>query len=408
MSNCTKCKSSKKDGLIGCEGICNKWFHYSCVNFTENEFKLLEKNKNLFYLCDTCKCSCQVLEKSVFNNVKKNITGLADDIATLCANFEKFSVIQSQNLNSEIEKIKVDLRTHFENEFQELKKSLIEGNSISTSGNKNYAAAMKNSSTVILQPKDVKQNISVTKSDVLHAVDPVKSGVAVSNTKMGRNGSLIIKCPNKDDVDKISVIAADKLSEKYVVKELPQLKPRVKVVGISGDELIKDDMLPNYIVNQNKDLFSDTAACEVITWSALKNKKGNNTSNKPANTVRYQAIIQVDITAYNNILKNGYLIIGLDYCMVYDAVEIRRCFNCCGYHHFSKQCSQRMPTCPRCAERHVVKDCNSENLKCVNCVVLNGRQKDKVDVEHAAWDLANCSAYQRATSDFKRNILSIQ
>ena len=72
MSNCCKCKSSKRDGLVGCEGSCNKWFHHSCINLSDSEFKLLEKSKNLFHLCDSCKTSCEIVEKSHLTNLGKN------------------------------------------------------------------------------------------------------------------------------------------------------------------------------------------------------------------------------------------------------------------------------------------------------------------------------------------------
>ncbi|KAJ3643996.1 hypothetical protein Zmor_026673 [Zophobas morio] len=127
--------------------------------------------------------------------------------------------------------------------------------------------------------------------DVLQAVDPIKSGVVVSNTKSGFNGSLIIKCPNKEDVTKIADIAKDKLSEKYVVKELPNLKPRIKVVGIIREELLKDNMVANYIVTQNQSLFAGAPACDVINYAPLK-------KNSNGKTKRYVAIIQLDNIAY--------------------------------------------------------------------------------------------------------------
>jgi hypothetical protein len=99
---------------------------------------------------------------------------------------------------------------------------------------------------------------------------------------------------------------------------------------------------------------------------------------------------------------------GLDYCTVYDAVELRRCFNCCGFHHFSKQCHVTVPTCPKCAGAHSVKSCTNEKLKCTNFVQLNAHLKEQNPVDHAAWDLSNCNAYKKAVSDFKRDILSIQ
>ena len=65
----------------------------------------------------------------------------------------------------------------------------------------------------MLLPKNQNQNIAVTKTDVLLAVDPVTAGVTFSDTKPSKNGNLIIKCINQEDATKISNIATDKLSE---------------------------------------------------------------------------------------------------------------------------------------------------------------------------------------------------
>lgn len=63
MTGCAKCKYEKNEGLVGCEGICSKWFHYSCTGLTNLEFGMLTKSNNLFFLCDICKKKCDILEK---------------------------------------------------------------------------------------------------------------------------------------------------------------------------------------------------------------------------------------------------------------------------------------------------------------------------------------------------------
>lgn len=53
-------------------------------------------------------------------------------------------------------------------------------------------------------------------------------------------------------------------------------------------------------------------------------------------------------------------------CRVRDYVGILRCFKCCGYWHFAKDCVKK-ETCGLCAEQHMTKDYSSLIRKYVNC-----------------------------------------
>ncbi|CAD6210656.1 GSCOCG00012789001-RA-CDS, partial [Cotesia congregata] len=47
-------------------------------------------------------------------------------------------------------------------------------------------------------------------------------------------------------------------------------------------------------------------------------------------------------------------------------VSILRCYKCCGYHHFAKDC-QSEAVCRKCAGKHKEEECKSNLKKCVNC-----------------------------------------
>jgi hypothetical protein len=42
----------------------------------------------------------------------------------------------------------------------------------------------------------------------------------------------------------------------------------------------------------------------------------------------FQAIMEIDRLAYETVMKLGGLVVGYDHCVVYDALEVSRCFNC--------------------------------------------------------------------------------
>lgn len=88
MSDCAKCKTAKRDGLVGCEASCSKWFHFSSVNLTESEFRLLEKSKNLSYFCDRCRKNCEFERKDEFERLERSIVEMNDHIAALNDNYQ--------------------------------------------------------------------------------------------------------------------------------------------------------------------------------------------------------------------------------------------------------------------------------------------------------------------------------
>ncbi|CAH1114830.1 unnamed protein product [Psylliodes chrysocephalus] len=175
------------------------------------------------------------------------------------------------------------------------------------------------------------------------------------------------------------------LGDKYDVKSISSLHPRIKIAYMC--EKFDDDTLLDYLKQQNKSCFTENSASKIIYVKPyLKNSK-----------LFFQAVVQVDANTYHKAMKLGKLTVGFDFdCPVYCAVEPRRCFNCWGLHHLSNQCSKKDPTCPKCASNHDVKDCNSASLKCVNCVNLKSNHNINISVDHVAWD-KECHFYKRGT-----------
>ena len=89
----------------------------------------------------------------------------------------------------------------------------------------------------------------------------------------------------------------------------------------------------------------------------------------------------------------------------YDAVEIKRCYQCNGFNHTSKTCKSKEPSCPRCAESHLLKDCNAVELKCSNCAAFNRKNHNEdLNVDHAVWEYQKCISYQRMLEKIKQDV----
>ncbi|KAJ3641869.1 hypothetical protein Zmor_028339, partial [Zophobas morio] len=60
----------------------------------------------------------------------------------------------------------------------------------------------------------------------------------------------------------------------------------------------------------------------------------------------------------------GGLFVGYDYCSVFDALEVTRCYKCNKFGHSSQSCKAK-EVCPRCSEGHKLVDCKATTLKVV-------------------------------------------
>lgn len=204
---------------------------------------------------------------------------------------------------------------------------------------------------------------------------------------------MVISC-DTDESSKFKNLVNERLGDKYVVKQLASFNPRVKVVGIS--EKLEDEVLLNYIKVQNKSLISATSECKLVNLKPVRK-----------NHRIYQAILQVDKSTYDRMLNCGKLFVGYDYCSIYDAIDIRRCFKCCGFHHVANQCTNNTHICPKCSGNHTLKECNADFVKCTLCMKLKSSLNKDINVNHAVWDL-NCTVYKQALQKFRSNVLGTE
>lgn len=409
MSNCAKCKLKKSDGFVGCEGSCGKWFHHTCIGLNLTDFSVLEKCKNLLYVCDPCRIKCEVVDKTKVDQYTSNLTLVNEKILEMSEHFEKILDTKIKELSSSI---KLQTEHYFKNEvlpiirecnevivpkIHELhpKLDLLATQETHAPKNISYASAVQNKPAFVVQPKDKTQRVHVTKADMLKNIDPVESNITFSSLKKVSNGGLVINCINSDECEKFKALANTKLCGNYEVKEVMPLNPRIKVVGIS--EQASGDAILKYIKSQNKDIFADNSICEFLNLKPLKKNKH-----------MYQATLQIDKVSYNKVMAQGKLFVGYDYCTVFDAIELRRCYKCNGFHHNAAKCSSNVTYCPRCAQNHKLEDCQSNIENCINCINLNKKKADSnVNVNHTVWN-SNCTAYKQELDKLRSSILNPQ
>ena len=169
----------------------------------------------------------------------------------------------------------------------------------------------------------------------------------------------------------------------------------VKIVGLSSN-ISETDLseLFEFVVKTNSNSFNLNSICNVVkVYPTRKNEK------------IFQAVIELDRTTYEHVIRLDFILVGYDYCKVYDAHELRRCFKCSEFNHSSRYCKKQR-ACPKCSEDHDLRDCKSEILHCMNCVKLEKTLNAEIDKNHAVWD-PRCTVYKSTMDALKQNILAI-
>lgn len=148
-------------------------------------------------------------------------------------------------------------------------------------------------------------------------------------------------------------------------------------MGIS-DILTKDNIV-NAIKAQNNIVFKSITCFKIFE----SHKKRNS----------FNAILEVDGDAFKKIMEIGKINVEWNRCMVYEKVDVLRCFKCWGYNHKSSVC-KKDACCFKCGGfDHVAKECVITSSVCLNCDrAKKNLNLDSIDVNHDTLSV-NCPIY---------------
>lgn len=251
---------------------------------------------------------------------------------------------------------------------------------------KSYSGAVKKNqeSVLIIKPKDADENNSSenTKRDI-KKIDISKLGVGITKMKKVTKGAIVVGCENKSQAEKLKQEVVKDMGEKYEIQAPKKGKLKVKIFDVDKEDCENEQHFWQTIVEQNG-LEKNTIEGRIIYKAAKENSK--------MTTV----IAEVNAGTREKFTQLEKLKIGWNICKIQDYVGILRCFKCCGYYHFAKDCTKR-ETCGNCAEQHATKDCRSESRKCINC-------EDKIRVFKIKNLKSDHSAYDNKCPCFKREL----
>jgi hypothetical protein len=258
-----------------------------------------------------------------------------------------------------------------------------------------YADTLKTNkeAVMIVKPKNKKQKNDKTKSDLKNMINP--NDTPINGLINAKEGSVILKCKKKEDIDKIKQIVESNLSEIYETKIPVSKNPRLKIIGLNEKPSNNEEILET-LRRQNEEFFDDSCDTKVITVIEMRNNKGKN---------YFNLIIEVNPKIYKKIMAIEDVKINFDFsrCKVFDALYVRRCLKCCSLDgHSAKDCKKEI-VCYQCSGNHKRAACRKQMNKCVNCDNANKTFNLQLDTAHSALD-RNCPVYQR---EFKKRSRTI-
>ncbi|KAJ3659460.1 hypothetical protein Zmor_011149 [Zophobas morio] len=355
---------------VSCSGICNKRFHSQCVDITTAVMKYLNSVPGLSWKCSDCVRKCFYLDHTGLNKLLE----------------DKHSEMLN-SLNSVFDTLKTDFNKIADEKIRMLHQSEMDSATVPS-----YSKILKDKTqpAVIIKPKNIIQTTTLTKSDIRDNINPLESQLSFTKIKNTQSGGVLIGFPSKEENDRFKKRATDKLGANYEIHEIKGVQPRIKIVGLSQEypetELI--NFLEHSVKSKSFSLNYHPECKLLKQWPTKKNSKV------------YQAVLQIDQSTYDLIMKAGGIFIGYDYCYAYDAIDIVRCFNCNGFNHSSRNCRQPK-SCPKCGLEHSVSDCKAQTLNCINCKKATKDSDTQHNTNHAAWD-NRCPVYQAAVDQFKK------
>lgn len=397
-------------GVMVCSGGCGKVFCYSCSKLKKTETKVISENKNIKWFCNQCdinnihtmfveikhmihkineeKVKQSEIEATVNFSVQNGIRKIKKDI------MENLYLKIKEDIQMECEKLKNDMSKEISEDFEKktsdimAKKNIDSNNNNNNSGNRNISYAQivqDNEKKIILKPKNKEKRNKEIKDKLKNVVEPTQG--LINNVKELNSGGLVIECSSKEAFDTVQKELNDKIGQEYEVGGVHMAnKKYFKIIGLTND--ISEDRLIECIKKQN-------ATCEEKEFKVIK--KYTNTNTRREN---YSAIIETDVNTYDNLVNNKKIRVEYDMCRVFTCEQtILRCFKCLGFNHKAINCTNRK-ACGKCGGTHEIKDCISNDVKCINCEELVKKGILKVKIDHYAFS-RNCPAMQKYVKENK-------
>lgn len=249
----------------------------------------------------------------------------------------------------------------------------------------------QNIPNLIIKPKG-QQGSEITKTDVMTQIKPAEINIGINKIRCGKSGSLIVKCNDMKNLQKLKNEVTQRLNDYYEVEETKLRNPQIKIVGYSDNEEITIEELERAIKNQNSFIPED----EFFKVTYIKETKLNTKI----------IFAECSPSVYQIIMFHKKVCIGWERYPVYENLSLKQCFKCNGFYHKNTVCPNKT-ICSYCGGEHEKKDCElvatKQGMKCINCEHSNQKYKTSHNLSHQATD-PECPTYKYHVEVMKSKI----
>lgn len=346
---CVTCKKqTTEDKYYDCD-LCMQKTHKTCASLSASEVKCMPLQKRiLVLLCNDCK---------VFLSKAPMMTTLLEQMNT-----------ELIGLKNEVGELRSELRDGNNSQPALISRSYSQALAVNTNNHPKTHVKIQ-APSIIIKPKH-KQSSGKTAQALREKIQPNKLKIGIKQVKETKQGNVIVKCTEGEDIKKLKQAAIECLSNEYDIEDPKLNLPRMKIIGYNGNE--SKEELENSIRQQNK-WIEDSETLQ-ITYIKITNKEN-------ANTIFFEC----SPALYWKLMDTKKLFVGWQSCLVYENLSVTRCFKCQGYRHRGRDCPNNI-ACEFCAGEHEKDNCPKQAKLCKNCVNANSEYKLNHDVVHTAAD----------------------
>lgn len=353
---CEICNTRQKS-VYQCDK-CNRQLCKTCGNLSASEAKVLELKgeRTLKFECPTClKFDTHMLLRNIIEN-KEKIIASKDEIIVLLKQKIEDSDSNQKPLFCDI-----------------LKKP-------TTTSTINQAFVPKSVPHLIIKPKK-KQNADKIRSDIHKSINPAELKICINGTRNTKNGSLLVKCSNRSDIETLRKEMENKLDTDYEIQVSKMRKPRFKIIGYTKNT--EDDLNYKLIESNIREQNDFIQTNDELQVTFVKKNRNDKT---------YTIYGDCSPPLFHKFMRMKKVFINWERYPVYEDISIQRCYNCQEFYHKNDACPNEKK-CEYCSGSHSLKDCPKVQKKCTNCVKANAKFNLKYNVDHEASD-SKCPAYE--------------
>lgn len=419
--SCSQCNQpcKRNDWTRECVS-CEKMFHEKCIEHAKKIYDLPNKNEvynNVVgplsdrWWCDDCNKNASfsivgiAVKVSFILKKLEEMERKHEESEGLSAHFERSQIENMKTLKSDNDKILAELNVLKNKVNSNVNKKTdvsFPNGSFADVVNKNKN--MISGQSLTIKPKIAEKTVSETRQ-ALGTLDSKKFGV-IGAERASINGWKIV-CNKKENRDELAKAALEKLGNDFEIVKGKEKFHRIKIFNVMidknkylRDEALKKfdlDLLNKELRKENDVLKNDNNAKVILAYE--KPKRSNNIE------MCIDIVMQVSASSHDfYAMKKNMVGFEWSFYTVDDGIFITRCLTCLGFGHKKENCNKKTISCSQCGGNHLKKDCKANDLKCINCVILNQKLKnDMYDTNHSAMS-RNCSALKIRKNTILRSL----